>query len=129
MGQQQLLLIILGVIIVGIAVAIGISLFTTQSEASNKDQCVQDINNILQNAYQYRIKPTTLGGGANKYDGYKIPIKLQTDVNLDANVTYDPPTVATDLVTVKASGATVNTYLNGITGTIDGTGKITISGL
>ena len=38
MGQQQLLLIILGVIIVGIAIAVGLSLFSAQSIQSNKDK-------------------------------------------------------------------------------------------
>ena len=38
MGQQQLLLIILGVIIVGIAIAVGLSLFTAKSY-SGKQRC------------------------------------------------------------------------------------------
>ena len=37
MGQQQLLLIILGVIIVGIAIAVGISQFGAHSTQANKD--------------------------------------------------------------------------------------------
>ncbi len=35
MGQQQLLLIVLGVIVVGIAVVVGINLFNANAEASS----------------------------------------------------------------------------------------------
>jgi hypothetical protein len=37
MGQQQLLLLILGVIIVGIAIAVGVTMFSAQSTEANKD--------------------------------------------------------------------------------------------
>ena len=129
MGQQQLLLIILGVIIVGIAVAIGISLFQTNKEESDKDQCVQDINSILQNAYQFRIKPSSLGGGNNSYTGYAIPAKMVSNVNLDVALAYalDGTPDATSCK-VKAASATVATYLNGIGGGISAAGIVTITG-
>jgi len=81
MGQQQLLLIILGVIIVGIAIAVGLSLFSAQSVQANKDAITNDLNNLAANAYQYRIRPSSMGGGNNSYVGYTIPSKLQTNEN------------------------------------------------
>jgi hypothetical protein len=81
MGQQQLLLIILGVIIVGIAIAVGLSLFSAQSVQANKDAITNDLNNLAANAYQYRIRPSSMGGGNNSYTGYTIPSKLQTNEN------------------------------------------------
>jgi hypothetical protein len=81
MGQQQLLLIILGVIIVGIAIAVGLSLFSAQSVQANKDAITNDLNNLAANAYQYRIRPSAMGGGNNSYTGYSIPSKLQTNEN------------------------------------------------
>jgi hypothetical protein len=81
MGQQQLLLIILGVIIVGIAIAVGLSLFSAQSVQANKDAITNDLNNLAANAYQYRIRPTSMSGGGNSYAGYTIPTKLQTNEN------------------------------------------------
>ena len=57
MGQQQLLLIILGVIIVGIAIAVGLSLFSAQSVQSNSDAIINDLNNLAAQAYQFRIRP------------------------------------------------------------------------
>ena len=84
MGQQQLLLIILGVIIVGIAIAVGISMFSSSSVQSNKDGIINDLNNLAANAYQFRIRPTTMGGGGGSYtggSGYAIPQKLLTNEN------------------------------------------------
>lgn len=84
MGQQQLLLIILGVIIVGIAIAVGISMFSSSSVQSNKDAIINDMNNLAANAYQFRIRPTTMGGGGGSYtggNGYAIPTKLASNDN------------------------------------------------
>jgi hypothetical protein len=81
MGQQQLLLIILGVIIVGIAIAVGLSMFSAQSISSNKDAMINDLNNIFANAYQYKIRPGTMGGGGGKYTGYQIPATLSSNEN------------------------------------------------
>src|SRR5713226_3779480 len=103
MGQQQLLLIILGVIIVGIAIAVGITMFSSASVQSNKDAIVNDLNNLAANAYQFRIRPTTMGGGGGKYTGngntFAIPTKLASNDNAS---TYTA-TVTSAQVTFKGS--------------------------
>ena len=81
MGQQQLLLIILGVIIVGIAIAVGISQFGANSTQANKDGITSGVISIAANAYQYKIRPTSLGGGGNSYLYYGIPAKMQSEDN------------------------------------------------
>ena len=84
MGQQQLLLIILGVIIVGIAIAVGITMFSSSSVQSNKDALINDLNNLSANAYQYRSRPITMGGGSGSYTGgvgYAISTKLASNDN------------------------------------------------
>ena len=93
MGQQQLLLIILGVIIVGIAIAVGLSLFTSQSIQSNKDAIINDINNLAANAYQYRIRPASMGGGAGSYTGWTIPTKMSSNENGTYSITNNGTTV------------------------------------
>jgi hypothetical protein len=67
MGQQQLLLIILGVIIVGIAVAVGITMFQDNAISANKDAVVNDLVQLAAKAQQFYRKPTSLGGGGNSY--------------------------------------------------------------
>ena len=76
MGQQQLLLLILGVIIVGIAIAVGISQFSANNVESNKDGITSSLVSIAANAYQYKLRPSTLGGGSNSYVNYAIPSKM-----------------------------------------------------
>lgn len=92
MGQQQLLLIVLGVIIVGIAVVVGINVFTAQSEESSKDAIVSDCTNLGAMAQQYFRKPTAMDGGGNSFVGYSIPTQLDTT----ANGTYAISTAGTD---------------------------------
>lgn len=81
MGQQQLLLIILGVIIVGIAIAVGLSMFTAQSVGANRDAIIADMTNLAANAYQFRIRPTSMGGGGGGYVGYTMPVTLVSNEN------------------------------------------------
>jgi hypothetical protein len=113
MGQQQLLLIILGVIIVGIAIAVGLSLFTANSIQANKDAIINDVNNLAANAYQYRIRTASMGGGNNSYVGYVIPTRLQSN----SNATYlQSGATATALVitgtSIANSGCTVQGTLD-----------------
>ncbi|BDQ04039.1 hypothetical protein [Ignavibacterium sp.] len=76
MGQQQLLLIVLGVIIVGIAIVVGINLFNANAEESAKDTMVSEGTNLGALAQQYYKKPTAMGGGGNTFTGWTIPSKL-----------------------------------------------------
>ena len=120
MGQQQLLLIILGVIIVGIAIAVGISQFGAASVQSNKDGVTSGLVNIAANAYQYKIRPTSLGGGSNTYSGgggYTIPSKMRAD----DNATYATGTVGAGTITLIGTSK-MNTVWKA-TCTSDDTGK------
>lgn len=81
MGQQQILLIVLSVILVGIAVAVGIQMFRAQSVASNQDALVMDIINISALAFQYRLRPATMGGGSGTYEGFILPPMFRENDN------------------------------------------------
>ena len=81
MGQQQLLLIVLGVIIVGIAVVVGINVFTASSEEAAKDAVVSDCTTIGAMAQQYYRKPTAMAGGGNDFTGFTVPAALQSNAN------------------------------------------------
>ena len=72
MGQQQLLLIVLGVIIVGIAIAVGISMFKSNAMSSNRDQVINDLNNLAAKAQQFYRKPTAMAGGGQTFTGFKL---------------------------------------------------------
>lgn len=81
MGQQQLLLIVIGVIIVGIAIVVGINLASTSAQSANRDAVIADLNNIGAFAQQYYRKPTTMGGGGNSFTGWTIPPNLTSTAN------------------------------------------------
>lgn len=81
MGQQQLLLIVLGVIIVGIAVVVGIQVFSASSYQANQDAVVSDCTNLASMAQQYYRKPAALGGGDNSFIGWVVPANLARTSN------------------------------------------------
>ena len=87
MGQQQLLLIILGVIIVGIAIAVGLQLFQSGSIGANQDAIVNDVMNISAHADQWRIRPEAMGGGGGEFDEYVLPERLRETGNAEYTAT------------------------------------------
>jgi hypothetical protein len=127
MGQQQLLLIILGVIIVGIAIAVGLSLFSAQSIESNRDALINDINNLNAHAYQYYIRPTSMGGGGGSFVGYTIPTKMASNDNATYVASGLTATTITFTGTSVAGNGTVANTFSATTGKV--TGPFTYTGL
>lgn len=131
MGQQQLLLIVLGVIIVGIAVVVGINLFNANAEESAKDTLVSEGTNIGAMAQQFYKKPEALGGGGNTFNlhgpndaGFEIPALLDTTASAiwtvatttsTATLTgtpLDPDYAAAFTVTVNVSPTGITSVIN-----------------
>ncbi len=117
MGQQQLLLIVLGVIIVGIAVVVGINVFTAQNTNSNRDAVTSDLTTIAAQAQQFYKKPAALGGGGNSFTGFTIPANMQKN----PNGSYTATVTATE-VTLVGKGTT--TLTAGGTDTVQVTMKV-----
>ena len=65
MGQQQLLLLVLGIVIVGLAVVVGIQAFSENQKKANADAVVNDANRISSDAQAWKLKPAAFGGGAS----------------------------------------------------------------
>lgn len=49
---------------------------TGEVPASTRDTMINDLNNIAAHAYQYKIRPASMGGGGKSYKGYVIPAKI-----------------------------------------------------
>src|SRR6056297_752638 len=64
MGQQQLLLLVLGIVIVGLAVVVGIQAFGENQKKANSDALVNDAVRIASDAQAWKLKPAAFGGGA-----------------------------------------------------------------
>lgn len=67
MGQQQLLLIVLGTIIVGIAIAVGITMFKAAAIDAARDAVASDLHDLAARAQAYYRKPRSLGGGDRSF--------------------------------------------------------------
>jgi hypothetical protein len=101
MGQQQLLLIILGVIVVGIAVAVGITMFNDSAVSANRDAVVNDLVNLASRAQQFYRRPVALGGGGSSFasldgtNGMKLLTRTSTSLMINGNGTYRISTAGT----------------------------------
>ena len=120
MGTQQMLYVILGVILIGIAMVIGLSLFVANGVQSNKDEIIHDLNNITQNAYAYKIRLKSLGGGGNSYQNYTLPNQLKSNDNASYNIQVAGNATG---ITFRGTSAAGNGYLDAI---VDANGVPTI---
>jgi len=111
----------LGILIVGIAIAIGISQFGAQSTESNKDALTSNLVSLAANAYQFKIRPSTLGGGSGSYTNYQIPAKMMADDDGNYSVGGLSATSATLIGTSRLNSSWTATCV------ADDTGKTTIS--
>jgi hypothetical protein len=115
MGTQQILLIVLSVIIVGIAVAVGITMFANQAENANRQALVGDLQNFGAAAMAFWRMPASMGGagsstfgnntaavraGVGQYMGFAAAGTLTND-----NGTYTLAEIgANDVFTITALG-------------------------
>ncbi len=76
MGQQQLLLLVLATVIVGIAIVVGINAYSENSVRTSWDSLLQDAMRIANDAQSWKNKPEMFGGSSdltktdeNDFDG------------------------------------------------------------
>lgn len=75
MGQQQLLLLVLGAIIVTIAIAVAINIFISRSGAIAEQYINDTINDCLkigQKAQAWVRKPVEFGGGGWSFQNFEL---------------------------------------------------------
>jgi hypothetical protein len=117
MGQSQLLIIAISVLIVGIAILAGAGFFDSGETDSNKKAMINDINQIAGQAARYYRRPTQLAGGNYSYVGFLVPTKYQTNLN----GTYS--TTALNAKNLQIRGVSSRDTSNTITAQIDMYGK------
>jgi hypothetical protein len=120
MGQQQLLLIILGVIVAGIAVAVGITMFTDSAISANRDAVTNDLVNLAARAKQYYRRPILMGGGGNSFVG------LTADA-VGIHKLTNHPTTANGTYSIVTAGTSTDLLIQGIgTEYVEGTDYVTM---
>jgi hypothetical protein len=118
MGTQQLMFLILALIIVGLAIAIGLSLFSSQHTASSRDALLNDLNHLAAVAYQFRMSLRTMAGGEGSYSTFVIPLQMRNN----DNGTYSIADVQAAKITFVAEA--VGNPSNTIRVTVDSDGKL-----
>ena len=104
MGQQQLLLLVLGIVIVGLAVVVGINAFSENRVKSNADATVTDALRIASDIQAWALKPSQFGG---KADGANINTVTFDFIGYpNSGNTYSNVNADYDLATTKDAGCT-----------------------
>ena len=113
MGQQQLLLLVLGIVIVGLAVVVGIQAFSENKKKANADALVNDVIRIASDAQAWKLKPAAFGGGAAvtgftglslEQLGYTVSGGTYTNLNGDFTMTPGATLTITGQSTPVSSG-------------------------
>lgn len=92
MGQQQLLLVILVTILVGIATVVALRVFGNSNRNANVDAVRQDMLTIAASAQGWYIKPTMMGGGNSSFDGMTFK-----DISFPADSIYSDMLTASNM--------------------------------
>lgn len=131
MGQQQLLLVILVTIIVGIATVVAINTFGSAADSANLDAVRQDMASIAASAQGFYMKPTMLGGGGNSFNPSSGPINFEmlafggeisssdNQIAWNENGTYQISGATDSEFTLTATPSSSESYTQGSTGTDD----------
>lgn len=77
MGTQQLLLITVGVIVVGIMIYAGYNIGRDYMENANRDQVVTTLYDLGLMAQQHYRKERASGGGGGTFTGWSIPANFR----------------------------------------------------
>ncbi len=90
MGQQQLLLLVMGVIIVGLAVVSGIVAFQEKMRQSEMDNIVERNLEIASLAAVWKTKKDPFAGGNASYAGLETDGLTQLNLNVETHhATYE----------------------------------------
>ena len=90
MGQQQLILLVLATVIIGIAIVVGIRAFTENDAKANADAMTQDAVRMASDVQAWVKKPEPFGGAAAGEDwqdatfadiGYAQTAGVYTNIN------------------------------------------------
>lgn len=137
MGQQQLLLVILVTILVGIATVVALSVFGSSNRNANVDAVRQDMLTIAASAQGWYIKPEMMGGGNSSFDGSTTTAGVGMtfkDISFPADSIYAGDKIASNMngtyeivsesannFVLKGTPATNTNYVAGTSGSTAGT--------
>jgi hypothetical protein len=114
MGQQQLLLVVLGAIIVGFAIIAGYSMLSNDAASSNRDEVSNDLLRYAGVAQSYYKRPKILGGGQRSFNGLRFSRINNKASNLNGTYTLNPDPVGGNPAYVTITGVGIETGDDGV---------------
>lgn len=117
MGQSQLLIIAISVLIIGIAILAGSGFFSDEEVDANKKAIINDVNHIAMNAGRYYRRIAALGGGSYSYMGYVLPSGYRSNLN----GTYSTNPISKNVLQI--TGVSNRDTTDTVTAQIDESGK------
>jgi len=113
MGSQQLLLIAVGVVIIGIMIAVGMTMFHDQAASTNRDEVANDLAHFASIARSYYRRPSTYGGGDYSFRGLTMLKITSKPVNDNGTYTLTPDPVGGTPDHVTLTGVGTETGIDG----------------
>ena len=130
MGQQQLLLIVLSVIIVGIAVSVGVNMFQSGAVDANRQALISDVVNYASKAQRHYRTPTQLGGGSQSFDQFNLGPLYTANANgvfaIATSVPANNSQVTGSIAKVSGSSGTIYIVASGNEVGDDGTNPVKV---
>ncbi len=115
MGQQQILLIVLSVILVGVSISVGLVMFKSHALTANQDALTLDILAIANLAYQYRLRPSLLQGGNGSYIGFDEQFRNNySEFQSNKNGTYEVEVIDKNHIRIIASSSLYEGSIEGV---------------
>lgn len=104
MGTQQILLIAVGVVIIGIMIAIGLFMFRDQAAATARDSISNDLVALATASQKYYRRPSTFGGGGNSFGGLTMSKLTTKPYNANGDYVLTPPVVPASATSITITG-------------------------
>lgn len=87
MGQQQLLIIVLVAIVVGLAITAGLRFLDSVNQSNDRDLVLQQMRLVLTDAKKYAATPRFMGGGEGTFTGFDPLASLVTTTRVTLSTT------------------------------------------
>lgn len=130
MGQQQLLLITLSVIIVGVAVSVGVNMFQSGAVEANRQALVSDVVNAAAKAQKYYRTPEAMAGGGQNFDGFKLSTPDTANPNGVFTISTSKPNsnagISGSVTPISGSSGTIYVVASGKEKGDDGTNPVKV---
>ena len=114
MGQQQLLLVILVTILVGIATVVAINVFGTAAEQSNRDAVRQDLLAAAATAQGLWSRPEAMGGTGEDFSNLDDIRRLNIPRGSGVDDVYTAESIANDNGAYSMTTGTTTLTLLGV---------------